>query len=152
MFKIWYSSYSNKSFISFNISITTCLCTMEIYQQMFLSNSFNGSYLMVLFNWGFSRLINKLSLIRSLNLFASEARISKWSKSIEQLHSSRWSDTADCLILLRHFPFELNIPICSAALIKKVAVSFTIISKLAVTTRVSVNNARGNIFLKGMFI
>ena len=59
---------------------------------------------MVLFNWGCSRLINKLSLIRSLNLFVSEARISKWSKSIEQLHSSRWSDTADCLTHLRRFP------------------------------------------------
>ena len=39
---------------------------------------------------GWSRLINKLSLKRSLNLFLPEARISKWSKSIEQLHSSRW--------------------------------------------------------------
>ena len=48
---------------------------------------------MVLFSWGLSRLINKLSLIRRLNLFTSEARISKWSKSIEQSHSSIWSDT-----------------------------------------------------------
>ena len=137
------------TFYQFQYFITKFLCMLEIYQEIFQSNR-NDS--MVFFNWGWSRWINKLSSIRSLNLFASEARISKWSKSIEQLHSSRWSDTADCLILLRHFPFELNIPICSAALIKKVAVSFTIISKLAVTTRVSVNNARGNIFLKGMFI
>ena len=28
---------------------------------------------------------------------------SKWSKSIEQLHSRRWSDTTDGLALLRHF-------------------------------------------------
>ena len=34
-------------------------------------NSFNGIDLMVLFNWGWSRLIYKLSLIRSLNLLAS---------------------------------------------------------------------------------
>ena len=33
---------------------------------------------MVLFNWGWSRLVNKLSLIRSLNQFASETIISKW--------------------------------------------------------------------------
>ena len=67
---------------------------------------------MVLFNWDWSHLINRLSLIRSLNLFASEARIAKWSKSVEQLHSSRWSDSADCLTLLRRFPVKLDIPIC----------------------------------------
>ena len=50
---------------------------MEIYQQMFESNNFNRNGLMVLFNWGCSRLINKLYLTRSLNLFASEARKSK---------------------------------------------------------------------------
>ena len=77
---------------------------------------FNGNDLMVLFNWGLSRLINKLSLIRSLNLFPSEARISKRSKSIDQLHSSRWSDTAD---YLRRFPVKLEIHMCSAALVKK---------------------------------
>ena len=49
--------------------------TVEIYQQMFQSNSFNGNDLMVLFNWGWSRLTNKLTSIRSLNLFASEANI-----------------------------------------------------------------------------
>ena len=59
----------------FQYFITTCVCMVEIYQQMFQSNSFNGNDLMVLFSWGWSRLINKLSLIRSLNLFASEARI-----------------------------------------------------------------------------
>ena len=74
---------------------------------------------MVLFNWGWSRLINKLSLIRRLNLFALEARISKWSKSIEQLHSSSWSATADCLTHLRRFPVKLEIPMCFAALVKK---------------------------------
>ena len=61
----------------FQYFITTCLCTVEIYQEMFQSNSFNGNDLMVLFNWDWSRLINKLSLIKSLNLFASEARIAK---------------------------------------------------------------------------
>ena len=50
---------------------------VEIYQEIFESNSFNGNDFMVLFNWGWSRLINKRFLIRSLNLFASEGRISK---------------------------------------------------------------------------
>ena len=68
--------------------VTTCLSTVEIYQEIFLSNSFNRNDLMVLFNWGWSRLIYKLSLIRILNLLAPETRISKWSKSIEQLHSA----------------------------------------------------------------
>ena len=103
----------------FQYFITTCLCTVEIYQEMFQSNSFKGNDLMVLFNWGWWRLINKLSLIRSLNLFASETRISKWLKSIEQLHSSSWSDTADCLTLLRCFPVKLDILIYSTAIVKK---------------------------------
>ena len=37
---------------------------------------------------------------------------------MEQLHSSRWSDTADCLTHLRRFPVKLEIPMCSAALVK----------------------------------
>ena len=41
---------------------------------MFQSNSFNGNDLMALFNWAGHGLINKLFRIRSLNLFASEAR------------------------------------------------------------------------------
>ena len=57
--------------------ITICLYTVEIYQQMFQSNSFKGNDLIVLINWGWSHLINKRSLVRSLNLFESEARISK---------------------------------------------------------------------------
>ena len=51
----------------------TCLCTVEIYQRLFQSNSFSRNDLMGIFNLGWSRLINKLSLTRSLNLFASEA-------------------------------------------------------------------------------
>ena len=61
----------------FQLSITTWLCMVEIYQGMFQLNSFNRNDLMILFKWGFSRSINKLSLIISLNLFASETRISK---------------------------------------------------------------------------
>ena len=108
--------------ITIHYFITTCLCLVEIYQYIFQSNSFNGNDLMVLFNYGWSRLTSNLSLMKSLNLFASEARISKWlsiEKSIEQLHSSSLSDIADCLTLLRRFPIKLDIPICSAALVKK---------------------------------
>ena len=54
-------------FYQFQYFITTCLCTVEIYQEIFQSNSFHGNDLMVLFDWGWSRLINKLSLTRSLN-------------------------------------------------------------------------------------
>ena len=56
------------TFYQFQYFITTCLCMVEIYQEMFQSNSFNGNDLMVLFNWRWSRLINKHSLIRNLNL------------------------------------------------------------------------------------
>ena len=65
------------TFYQLQYFITTCLCTVEIYQEMFQSNSFNGNDLMVLFKWGWSLLINKLSLTRSLKLLASVASISK---------------------------------------------------------------------------
>ena len=51
-------------------------------------------------------------------MFVSAARITKWSKSIEQLHSSKWSDTVHCLTLQRRFLVTLEILICSAALVK----------------------------------
>ena len=35
-------------FYQFQYFITTCLCTVEIYQEIFQSNSFNGNDLMVL--------------------------------------------------------------------------------------------------------
>ena len=66
-----------KTFYQFQYFKPIWLCMVEFYQEMFQSNSFNGNDLMVLFNGGWSRLINKLSLIRSPNLFASEARIPK---------------------------------------------------------------------------
>ena len=118
----------------FQYFLTTCLFTKEIYQQMSQLNSFNRNYLMVLFNCGWSPLINKLSLIRSLNLFASKPKISKWSKSIKQLF--RWSDTAGSLTLWKRFPVKLKISICSAI----VVVCVTIVRNLAVSTLVSLNN------------
>ena len=63
-----------------------------------------------------SCLIIKLSLIASLNLFASRAIISEWWKSVKELHRSRWSDTTDCLSHLRRSPVKLEIPMCSVAL------------------------------------
>ena len=74
MFKNRYDSYLNTPFISFSISTTPCLRMVKFYQQMSQSNSFTGNDFMVLFNWDCSCLINKLSLRRSLNLFALEVR------------------------------------------------------------------------------
>ena len=55
------------TFYQFQYFIITCQ-HKEIYQRRSQSKGFNGNDLMV----GWSRLINKLSLIRILNLFASE--------------------------------------------------------------------------------
>ena len=101
-------------FNQFHFFITTCLCFVEIDHKIF---HFNWNDSMVLFKWGWWRLINKPSLIRSLNLFASEARTWKWSKYIEQLHSSRWSEIHDCLTLIRCFQVKLD-NLCYAALVK----------------------------------
>ena len=38
------------TFYQFQYFIKTCLCTVEIYQEMFQSYSFNGNDLLVLFN------------------------------------------------------------------------------------------------------
>ena len=75
------------TFYQFQYFIKTCLCAVEIYQETFQSHSFNRIDLVVLFNWGWSRLINKLSLIKGLVMFATETGIIKGSKSIEQLNS-----------------------------------------------------------------
>ena len=137
------------TFYQFQYFITTCLCLVQIYQKILQWNSFNRKDLMVLFDWDWSCLINKLSLKRSLNMY--QRLEYQNNQSIEQLHSSWWSDTADCLTLLRCFPVKLDILICSAALVKKWW-CFTITSNLAVTTCVSVNNVRVDLFLKGIFI
>ena len=99
------------TFYQFQYFITTCLHGRNLSTKFSVKNFLTE---MTWRLWGWSRLINKISLLRSLNLFALEARILKWSKSIEQLHSSRWWDTADCLTHLRHFPVKLEIPICSS--------------------------------------
>ena len=132
----------------FQYFIATCSWTVENYQQIFQTNSFNGNDLMAFFNWGWSGLISKLSLIRGLNLLATEGRIWKWSKSTEQLYSRKWSDTAYCVTLSKHIRYTLLL--CSPS--KKVVVCFTMISNFAVTTRVSVNNVRVDLFLKAIFM
>ena len=48
----------------FKYYITTCVSTAEFYQQMSKSNSSNGNDQMVLFDWYWSRFMNKFSLIR----------------------------------------------------------------------------------------
>ena len=101
------------TFYQFQYFITTYLHRQNLsikFSVKTFSRKWHDGYI----NWGWSRLINKLSLLKSLNLFVLEARISKWSKSIEQLYSRRCSDTADCLVHLRHFPVKLEIPMCSS--------------------------------------
>ena len=60
-------------FYQFQYFITTCLRGRNLSTKVYGND-------LVLFNWGWSRLFNKLSLIRSLNLFALEAGILKWSE------------------------------------------------------------------------
>ena len=78
-----------------------------------------GNGLTVRFKTGLSRLISKLSLIRSLKLLVSEAKISKLSKSIVQSYCNRCSETAESFTFLTRLPVKFEIPICSAALVKK---------------------------------
>ena len=40
------------TFYQYQYFITPCLCMVEVYQEIFQSNSFNRNDMMVLFNWG----------------------------------------------------------------------------------------------------
>ena len=75
---------------------------------------------MVPFKIGLSRLINRLSLMSSLKLLVSVAKTSKLSKLMTQSHCKRWSETVDSFIFFTRFSVKLEIPICSAALVKNV--------------------------------
>ena len=63
--------------------------------------------------------------------------MSKMPKSIKQLHSKRWSKTADSLTILTLLSGKFETSICSAVLVKKMAVIFDIENNSAVTTRTS---------------
>ena len=56
---------------------------------------------------------------KSLKLLVSEAKISKWSKSIVQSYYYRWSETVDFFTYLANLPAKFEIPICPAILAKK---------------------------------
>ena len=43
-----------------------------------------------------------------MNLLQSVGKMLKSSKFIARLHCNRWSDIADCLMFLRHFPVRLR--------------------------------------------
>ena len=77
-----------------------------------------GKDVVVRLSTGLSRIINKLSLMSNLKLLVSEAKISKSSKLMEQSHCKRWSETTDCFTFLTRFSAKLEIPTCSAALVK----------------------------------
>ena len=115
---------------------------MEIYQQMFKSNSFNVDDLMVLFNWGWPRLINKFSLIRNLNLFASEYQN-------DQILLNSYIQVDDQILLISSLIRYTHVFWSSG---KKMAPYFTVISNLAVITRVTVNSVRVDLHLKVKFI
>ena len=40
------------TFYQYQYFITTCLCMVEAYQDIFQPKSFNGNDMRVLFNWG----------------------------------------------------------------------------------------------------
>ena len=84
-----------------------------------VEGSFKGNDVVVRLSTGLSRIINKLSLMSSLKLLVSEAKISKSSKLMEQSHCNRWSETANCFKYLTRFSVKLEMSICSAALLKK---------------------------------
>ena len=77
----------------------------------------------------------------------SGAKIPKSSKVIGELHCNRWSDIANSLAFLIHFPVRFEVPMRSRSS-KKLLERFSIISKLAVTTPIlGVHYARENFSL-----
>ena len=78
-----------------------------------------GSDLTVLFRICLSHLISKLSLIRSLKLLVSGAKLSNWSKSVAHSHCNRWSKISDSFTYLTCLPVKFEIPICFASHAKK---------------------------------
>ena len=72
---------------------------------------------MVQFKIGLSCFIDRLSLIK---LLVSEAKTSKSPKLMTQSHCKWWSETADSFIFFTRFSVKLEIPICSAAMVKNV--------------------------------
>ena len=74
---------------------------------------------MVQLKIGLFRFINRLSLMSSLKLLVLEAKTSKSSKLMMQSHYKWWSETTDSFIFFTYFSVKLEIPICSAALVKK---------------------------------
>ena len=92
---------------------------------------------------GVSRIINKLSLMSSLKLLVSEAKISKSSKLMEQSHCDRWSETADCLTFLTRFSVKLEIPICSAALVRNVGKFYHNILQIYISERNCFQSKKG---------
>ena len=92
---------------------------------------YGGNDLMVFYNWGWLRLINKLSLIRSLNLFRFISQRLEYQIGQSLLNSYIQVDFSftDCFTLLKRFPVKLDIPMCSAALVKNGGM-FTIIINL----------------------
>ena len=118
---------------------------------MFQPNSFNGIDLMVLFNWGWSRLINKFSLIWSLNLLASRL---EYQNDQSVLNSFIQVDD-QILLIVWHFKTlsrwsSYTYIFCNSS--KKVAVYFTIISNYRCICKWHDKNIQSNLFVSFLLL
>ena len=93
-----------------------------------------------------SCLVSKLPFKSNLNFLESDAKISKSSKDIGESHCNRWLHIADSLTYLIRFPVKFEVPMCSDALVKKCGNVFSVLSNLAVTTRIVVDYSREDFF------
>ena len=66
-----------------------------------------------------------------------------------QLHFNKWSETAESFIFYNRFPVRLETTLCSSS--GKIAVGFTIIGKVSVTTCASINKRGTDLFTKDIF-
>ena len=118
---------------------------------MFQPNSFNGIDLMVLFNWGWSRLIYKFSLIWSLNLLASRV---EYQNDQSVLNSFIQVDD-QILLIVWHFKTlsrwsSYTYIFCNSS--KKVAVYFTIISNYMCICKWHDKNIQSNLFVSFLLL
>ena len=100
------------------------------------------------FATSFTRFFNKLCCRSNLYLLEFLAKMLKSSKFMAQLNCNSWSD---CLTVLRCFSCKIGDPHVFRYSVIKVVEGYSIISNLAVTTCITINYSRTNIFLKWFF-
>ena len=84
-------------------------------------------------------------------LHLSVAQMLKPSKFMVQLHYNKWSHAADCFTFFEMFSCKIGAPHVSSCSGIKVTESFSTISNLVVTTRITISYSRANFFLKQLF-